>query len=156
MRRSRLVLVTFAAVLALPVASLAKPQSFRAWSTGWTALTTRDNDRVINGCRKVYAHNDLKFGMCYVRAGRANLEAERVLWERQMAKVTRGQAAPCRKAITTYVSVARLRQSASLMYLESHARTPLSRIASDIGAEPYSTLKTMNDRARARAVAICN
>jgi hypothetical protein len=94
--------------------------------------------------------------MCYVKAGRANLTAERVVWERQMQSVARGQKTPCTKAITAYMSVARLRQSASLMYLESHGTTPLSRIASDIGAAPYSTLKTMNDQARARAVDICD
>ena len=155
MKRIGLMTVILAAVLALPGTSLAKPLSFRAWSTSWTALTTRDNDRVVNRCQRLFGDDDLKFGMCYVKAGHANLTAERVIWERQMKSVARGQKAPCKKAITTYMSVARLRQSASLMYLESHGKTPLSRIASDIGAEPYSTLKTMNDQARARAVAIC-
>ena len=156
MRRIGYLIAALAATLAIPAASLAKPQSFRAWSTSWTALTTRDNDRVVTRCQKLFGSNDLKFGMCYVKAGHANLTAERKLWERQMKSVTVGQKGPCKKAIMTYMSVARLRQSASLMYLESHGKTPLSRIASDIGAEPYSTLKMMNDQARARAVAICD
>jgi hypothetical protein len=155
MRGIGYIIVALAATLAITATALAKPQSFRAWSTSWTALTTRDNDRVVSHCQKLFGASDLKFGMCYVKAGHANLTAERRLWERQMKTVAVGQNAPCKRAIVTYMSVARLRQSASLMYLESHGRTPLSRIASDIGAEPYSTLKTMNDKAKARAVAIC-
>jgi hypothetical protein len=49
----------------------------------------------------------------------------------------------------------RVRQQASLTYLDSHRRTPLTRIAGDIAGEPYATLRSLADRARARASAIC-
>lgn len=155
MRRIALVMTAVAATLALPGAALAGPQSFQRWAVGWNALTTRDNARVVKHCQTLYGSSDLKFGMCYVEAGRANLRAERVLWEQQMARVVRGQPAPCRKAISTYMSAARLKQRASLVYLDSHRRTSLSRIASDITGEPYAALKKLNDDARERAVAIC-
>ncbi len=155
MRRTAYLPVVLATTLAIPAESLAKPPSFRAWSDGWTKLTTRDNDRVVNRCQKLWGENDLKFGACYVKAGHANLEAERVIWERQMAKVLRGQPAPCKTAITLYMRTARVKQTASLLYLETHGSTTLSRIASDISGEPYATIRTMNDQARKRAVAIC-
>jgi len=66
-----------------------------------------------------------------------------------------GQAVDCRGAIRTYAMAARVRQTASLVYLDAHRRTALTRIAGDIAGEPYATLKTMTDGAKARAVAIC-
>ncbi len=41
---------------------------------------------------------------------------------------------------------ARVRQTASLVYLDSHRNTPLTRIAGDIAGEPYAALKTMQRR----------
>ena len=147
--------VIMAALLATPVGGGAQPASFKSWTVRWSAQTARDNARVVNHCAKLFGGSDLKFGMCYVKAGRANLRAERAVWEKQVASVIGGQTIPCQKAITAYVSAARLRQTANLVYLDSHRRTPLTRIAGDIAGEPYATLKSMSDTARAHAVAVC-
>ena len=155
MRRLAVALAVLTAVFALPSMSGAKPLGFHDWSVRWTAKATRDNAAIVNRCQKLFGDSDLKFGMCYVKAGRANLRAERVVWEKQVAQVMRGQTADCRGAIRTYAMAARVRQTASLVYLDAHRRTALTRIAGDIAGEPYATLKTMTDDAKARAVAIC-
>ena len=155
MRRMALALIGLAATLALPAASAAKPPSFRDWTVRWTAKTVRDNAGVVNRCQRLFADSDLKFGRCYVNAGRANLRAERVIWEKQLARVTRGQSRDCKGAIRTYAMAARVKQTASLVYLDAHRNTPLTRIAGDIMGEPYATLKTMSDDAKLRAIAIC-
>ena len=121
----------------------------------WSAKAAKDNDRVVDRCQRLFGGNDLKFGRCYVKAGRANLRAERVVWEKQMAKVARGQRADCKRAIRSYAMAARVRQTASLVYLDAHRNTPLTRIAGDIAGEPYATLKTLSDDAKSRAIAIC-
>ena len=113
------------------------------------------NAGVVNRCQRLYGDSDLKFGRCYVNAGRANLRAERVVWEKQIAKVIRGQTSDCKGAIRTYAMAARVRQTANLVYLDSHRNTPLTRIAGDIAGEPYAALKTMSDDAKSRAIAIC-
>jgi hypothetical protein len=154
-RRLPLAIAVLAGVLALPGASTAKPLSFRDWSARWSAKTTRDNATVVNRCQKLYGASDLKFGMCYVKSGRANLRAERIVWEKQIARVARGQTADCRGAIRTYAMAARVKLTASLVYLDSHPRTALTRLAGEIAGEPYATLKTMSDDAKSRAVAIC-
>ena len=155
MRRLAVALAVLTGVLALPSLSSAKPLSFHDWSVRWTAKATRDNAAIVNRCQKLFGDSDLKFGMCFVKAGRANLRAERVVWEKQVAAVARGQAGPCKRAINSYFMASRVRQQASLTYLDSHRRTPLTRIAGDIAGEPYATLKSLADRARARASAIC-
>jgi hypothetical protein len=153
--RFAVVLVALASLVALPAVSGAKPRSFHSWAVSWTAKATRDNARVLDRCQRLHGNSDLEFGMCFVDAGRANLRAERVVWAKQLAAVTRGQARPCKSAIRTYFMASRVKQDASLTYLDSHRRTPLTRIAGDIAGEPYATLKLLADKARARASAIC-
>jgi hypothetical protein len=155
MRRIGVVLALLAVAVALPAASLAKPRSFHSWAVSWNAKATRDNARVLDRCQRLHGRSDLEFGMCFVDAGRANLRAERVVWEKQVAAVARGQAGPCKSAIRTYFMASRVKQDASLTYLDSHRRTPLTRIAGDIAGEPYATLRSLADKARARASAIC-
>ena len=147
--------MALAAVLALSVVSGASASSFRKWAVGWSAKTARDNARVVDRCHALFGDDDLRFGVCYVQRGRVNLRAERVVWKRQVAAIARGQLPACRGAIRSYVAAAELRQMANLMYLDSHRRTPLSAIASDVMAAPYSTLRSLSDEARTRAVAIC-
>jgi hypothetical protein len=154
MRRT-VVIVTLAGLLALPALCDAKLLSFRSWTKSWNAKATRDNARVLNRCQKLHGSSDLGFGVCFVNAGRANLRAERVVWEKQVAAVARGQAPPCRNAIGTYVMTSRIKQKASLTYLDSHRHATLTRIAGDIAGEPYATLRSLADRARARAIAVC-
>ena len=153
--RIAVVLVALASLVALPAMSAAKPRSFHSWAVSWNAKATRDNARVLDRCQRLHGSSDLEFGMCFGEAGRANLRAERVVWEKQVAAVARGQAGPCKRAINSYFMASRVRQQASLTYLDSHRRTPLTRIAGDIAGEPYATLKSLADRARARASAIC-
>ena len=155
MRWTALALAGLAGLLALPAASAAKPLSFRDWTVRWNAKAVRDNAAVVNRCERLFGGDDLKFGRCYVKAGRANLRAERTVWEKQVAKVARGQTADCKGAIRTYAMAARVRQTASLVYLDAHRNTPLTRIARDIAGEPYAALKTLSDDAKSRAVAIC-
>jgi hypothetical protein len=155
MRRILIPAIVLAGLLTGPSGGHAGPASFKSWSERWSARTARDNARVVGRCAKLFGSSDLKLGMCYVRAGRANLRTERAAWERQVADVIGGQTIPCQKAITAYVSAARLRQAASLVYLDSHRRTPLTRIAGDISGEPYATLRSMSDAARTHAVAVC-
>jgi hypothetical protein len=155
MRRMGIAVVALASILALSAVSAASAPSFRGWASRWSAETARDNARVVKHCQALFGSDDLRFGMCYVKAGRANLQAERVVWEAQVARVARGQVPGCRSAIGSYVVAARVRQMMSLSYLDSHRRATLSRIASDIAGEPYATLKSLSDEARARAVAIC-
>jgi hypothetical protein len=155
MKRLAVAMTVLAGVLTLPGVSAAKPLSFHDWSVRWSAKTTRDNAAVVKRCQKLFGASDLKFGMCYVKAGRANLRAERVVWEKQVAQVMRGQTADCRGAIRTYAMAARVRQTANLVYLDAHRRIALTRIAGDISGEPYATLKTVTDDAKARAIAIC-
>jgi hypothetical protein len=149
------VLAALAALVALPAAATAKPRSFHSWAASWNAKATRDNARVLDRCQRVHGSSDLEFGMCFVDAGRANLRAERVLWEKQVAAVARGQAGPCKRAIGNYRMASRVKQAASLTYLDSHRRTPLTRVAGDISGEPYATLKSLADKAKALAIAIC-
>jgi hypothetical protein len=148
-------MAVLAGVLALPGMSAAKPLSFGDWSKRWSAKTARDNARVVNRCQKLFGASDLKFGMCFVSAGRANLRAERVVWEKQVAQVMRGQTADCKGSIRSYAMAARVKQAASLAYLDAHRRTPLTRIAGDIAGQPYAMLKSMSDQAKSRAIAIC-
>src|SRR4051812_32144085 len=116
MRRPALALTMLAATLALPGAALANPLSFQHWTESWTALTTKDNVRVVKHCQRLHGANDLAFGVCYVKEGMANLKTERVRWERDMKAVVKGQPARCKQAITMYMSAARLKQMASLVY----------------------------------------
>ena len=149
------VLVAVGSMLALPAMAAAKPVSFQAWTERWSAHVANDNARVANRCLGLYGANDLALGMCWVKAGRANLRAERALWEQQVASVARGQEPVCKDAIHDYVVASRLKQTASLVYLDAHRRTPLSNVAGDISGEPYASLKATSDQARARAIAIC-
>jgi hypothetical protein len=150
-----LVLAALAVLVALPAAVIAKPRSFHSWAASWNAKATRDNARVLDRCQRLHGSSDLEFGMCFVDAGRANLRAERVVWEKQVAVVARGQAGPCKTAIRGYLMASRVKQQASLTYLDSHRRTPLTRVAGDISGEPFATLKSLADRAKGRAIAIC-
>jgi hypothetical protein len=155
MRRIVMLAVVLAGLLAVPIGGGARPASFKSWSVRWSARTARDNARVVDHCAKLFGGSDLKFGMCYVKAGRANLRAERSAWEKQVASVIGGQPIACQRAITAYVAAARARQAANLVYLDSHRRTPLTRIAGEISGEPYAALKSASDAARAHAVAVC-
>ena len=155
MKRLAVVIAVLAGVLAVPVSSGAKPLSFESWSARWSAKAAKDNARVVARCQKLHGASDLRFGMCYVNRGRANLRAERVVWEKQVAQVMRGQTADCKGAIRSYAMTARVRQTASLVYLDAHRRTPLTRIAGDISGEPYASLKQATDDAKSRAIAIC-
>ena len=114
MRRTAVVLVALASLVALPVLSVAKPRSFHSWAVRWNAKATRDNARVLDRCQRLHGSSDLEFGMCFVDAGRANLRAERVIWEKQLAAVTRGQAGRCKSAIRPSVDGVRHRLHVSV------------------------------------------
>ena len=104
--RITVVLVALASLVAVPAASVAKPRSFHSWAVSWNAKATRDNARVLDRCQRLHGSSDLEFGMCFVEAGRANLRAERIVWEKGVARVMRGQTADCRGAIRTYAMAA--------------------------------------------------
>ena len=76
-------------------------------------------------------------------------------WERAVAAISTGQSPACRKAIHRYWLASRKGQTASLIYLDSHPHTSMTEVASDIGEEPYATLKSQSDAAKRNAIRVC-
>ena len=76
-------------------------------------------------------------------------------WEREVALVSRGQSAPCKKAIHLYWLASRKAQKASLIYLDSHQHVSITDIVSDLKEDPYPTLKSPTDAAKSHAIRVC-
>jgi hypothetical protein len=155
MRRAAIVSVTVAALLLLPATSVAKPASFAQWLARFSAHVQRDVTRIGNVCQHRHGHNNLKLGACFVRAERASLRAERIVFEKQIARISRDQGKRCKQAIRQYRSATRRAAGANLAYLDSHPRAGLTQIGRELNGQPYATLKSKTFSAKSNAVRVC-
>ena len=155
MRRAAIVSVTVAVLLGLPAASVAKPASFAQWWARFSAHVQRDVTRIGNACQHRYGHDNLKLGACFVKAERASLRTERVVFEKQIARISRDQGKRCKQAIRQYRSATRRAAVANLAYLDSHPRAGLTQIGRELNGQPYATLKSKTFSAKSNAVRVC-
>ena len=155
MRRAAIVGVTVAVLLGLPATSAAKPASFAQWWARFSAHVQRDVTRIGNVCQHRYGHNNLKLGACFVRAERSSLRTERVVFEKQIARISRDQGKRCKQAIHQYRSATRRAAQANLAYLDSHPRAGLTQIGRELNGQPYATLKSKTYSAKSNAVRVC-
>jgi hypothetical protein len=153
----RIVLLVLAVSLAaVPSAAAKKPPSFALWTAKWKAQTDAPKNKLEDTCLKVYGQTaDRKVGACFVKGMRALLRQEQPLWEKQVAAISRGQTASCRKAIHAYWLASGKAQKASLIYLDSHQHVSVTDIARDLQEDPYATLKAQTDAAKKRAIQVC-
>jgi hypothetical protein len=155
MRRAAIVSVTVAALLLLPATSVATPACFAHCLARCRAHVQRDVTRIGNVCQHRYGHNNLKLGACFVRAERASLRAERIVFEKQIARISRDQGKRCKQAIHQYRSATRRAAEANLAYLDSHPRAGLTQIGRELNGQPYATLKSRTFSAKSNAVRVC-
>ena len=155
MRRAAIVSMTVAALLVLPATSVAKPASFAQWLARFSAHVQRDVTRIGNVCQHRYGHDNLKLGACFVKAERASLRTERVVFEKQIARISRDQGKRCKQAIRQYRSATRRAAVANLAYLDSHPRAGLTQIGRELNGQPYAALKSKTYSAKSNAVRVC-
>ena len=75
--------------------------------------------------------------------------------EAQIAAISRGQKASCKRAIQQYWVASRKAATANLAYLDSHQRAGVRRLSRDLNAEPYASLKKSTYNAKSHAVDVC-
>ena len=155
MRRAAIVSVTVAVLLGLPATSVAKPASFAQWLARFSAHVQRDVTRIGNVCQHRYGHDNLKLGACFVKAERASQRTERVVFEKQIARISRDQGKRCKQAIRQYRSATRRAAVANLAYLDSHPRAGLTQIGRELNGQPYAALKSKTYSAKSNAVRVC-
>lgn len=150
-------LVGFAAAMMIftSVAPAANPPSFALWTARWKVEGDKAIGQPINACVKFYEKDDTKAGACAVRVALAAYAKEIPVWSRQIAAVSRGQTAPCRRAIHAYWLASRKTTSAVEIYFRGHAHTTASQLNSDLTDEPFATLGALSDAAKSRAIRIC-
>lgn len=111
--------------------------------------------RINHVCQKRYGVDDAKVGACFVKHERVSLRLERAAWEKQVAKISRSQRAPCKRAIHRFRVASRKSAIASLRYLDSHRHARLTQVSRDLNAQPFESLRVMTFEAKARAIRIC-
>jgi hypothetical protein len=142
-------------LLAAPAAQAKKPPSFALWTAKWKASDDVARDKIGDGCISVFGQNDANVGACFVKGIAASIRQRQPIWERQVARIAKGQSLACRKAIHKYWLASRKGQRASLIYLDSHPHVALTQIVRDLDEEPLATLKSLTDEAKARAIRVC-
>jgi hypothetical protein len=158
MRRIIALVIVGSAVLlgGPPALSLAKaPPSFALWWGRFSAGVQRDITRIGDGCEKRYGRDDAKVGACFVKAERVSLRGQRAALKKQIAMISRGQTAPCRKAIRVYWLASRKAANLNLAYLDSHPHVAVTRMSRDLNRKPYTTLKSLSFEAKTRAIRVC-
>lgn len=155
LRRVIVLLVLIAGVASAPPASAEKPPSFALWTVKWKAQNDAAQSKVARTCTQAFGETSRKAGECFVKGMMASLRALQPKWEKQDAAIARGQSKPCRTAIHQYWLASRKAQKASLIYFDSHQRTEPAQIASDFSEEPFNTLRSLTEEAKARAIRIC-
>lgn len=150
-------LISLASAVLLGTAStaLADAPSFALWWGRFSARVQRDIQHIDTACQARFGHDDAKVGACFVKAERASLRAESASLTRQLATISRGQKASCRKAITIYGRASRRAATANLRYLDAHPHITVSRLARELNRAPYTKLKSATFAARSRAIRTC-
>jgi hypothetical protein len=155
MSRVGLAIVAVAILLGTSAPVLARPASFAVWWSHFSARVQRDVVRINHVCQKRYGVDDAKVGACFVKHERVSLRLERAAWEKQVAKISRSQRAPCKRAIHGFRVASRKSAIASLRYLDSHRHARLTQVSRDLNAQPFQSLRVTTFEAKARAVRIC-
>jgi hypothetical protein len=155
MKRAPTIAIALTLVMAMPVSGLAKPPSFGLWWKHFSAGIQRSVTRIDSACQKAYGQDDAKVGACFVRAERVSLRAQRSALQTQIAAISRGQRASCKRAIHQYWVASRRAATANLVYLDSHPRAGVRRLSRDLNAEPYASLKKSTYDAKSHAVDAC-
>jgi hypothetical protein len=156
--RSKITLgIILAAFLVVAPAALAKnPPSFALWAATWRSQDNAAQDKMQATCEQVYGKtDDAKLGACFIKLEIVSLRSRMPLWEHAVARISKGQSAPCRKAIHAYWLASRKAQRASMIYLRTHPKRAATDIASDLNEEPYVTLRQVTDETKSRAVRVC-
>ena len=142
-------------MMGMSASGLAKSPSFGLWWKHFSAGVQRSITRTDSACQRSYGHNDAKVGSCFVRAERVSLRAEQSALKKQIAAISRGQKASCKRAIQQYWVASRRAATANLAYLDSHQRAGVRRLSRDLNAEPYASLKKSTYDAKSHAVDVC-
>jgi hypothetical protein len=154
MKRIVVVMLAFGLLVAQPALAKKSP-SFAVWNADWNAQHNPTIDSLATGCLYLFGHNDAKLGACFAKREGRILHARQPDWEREVARIAHGQTARCKRAIHGYWLAARKSVTAALTYLDSHQHTAMTKINSDLGKDPYATLKSLSDAAKSRAIRVC-
>lgn len=141
-------------LLAGPAAA-AKPASFALWEAHWEVESDKAIGQPVHACGKLFAKDDAKAGACAVKVALAAYAKEIPIWSRQVAAVSIGQAAPCRRAIHSYWLATRKVTAAAQIYFRGHSHVTATRLGEDLRGEPFKTLGSLHDAAKSRAIRIC-
>ena len=155
MNRASAIAIALTLVMAMPAPGSAKPPSFGLWWKHFSAGIQRSVTRIDSTCQRAYGQDDAKVGSCFVRAERVSLRAQRSALKTQIAAISRGQKASCKRAIQQYWVASRKAATANLAYLDSHQRAGIRRLSRDLNAEPYVSLKKSTYNAKSHAVGVC-
>jgi hypothetical protein len=155
MKRIALVTVALTAFLGGAPPAPAKAPSFALWWKGFSARVQRDITRIERACEGRFGRNDAKVGACFVKAERVSLRLEGEAMRKQIAIISRGQTASCKKAIHVYWLASRKAAKVNLIYLDSHPHVAVTRLSRDLNRKPYTTLKMHTFRAKSEAIRIC-
>jgi hypothetical protein len=155
MRRIALATAALTLLLGTPASALAKPPSFAVWWSHFSARVQRDVVRIDHVCQKRYGIDDARVGACFVKQARVSLRMERAAWEKQVARISRSQRAPCKQAIQRFGAASRKSAVANLRYLDSHRHARLTQVSRDLNGQPFESLKALTFEAKSRAVRIC-
>ena len=152
----RIVLLVLAlGLLSAPAAHAKKPPSFALWNESWKVQHDPVIDSLATGCEYLFGQDDDKLGACFAKREGRILHARQPEWERQVARIARGQTVLCKRAIHGYWLAARKSAEATLVYLDSHQHTAMTKINNDLGENPYATLKSLSDAAKSQAIRAC-
>jgi hypothetical protein len=133
-----------------------KPPSFALWTATWKASDDAAQDKIEAACTKLYGKtNDAKLGPCFVKLFRVSLRERQPIWERAVARISKGQTPACKNAIHVYWLASRKAQKASLIYLDTHPKRGITAISADLSKEPYATLRALTEESKSRSIRIC-
>ena len=93
-----------------------RPPSFALWWARWNVQSDQLIAKASDACTNRYGDNDAKVGQCFVHHMIVKLPAENPDWLRQVARLARGQARACKKAIHGYYLAFSKLQKAYLIF----------------------------------------
>jgi hypothetical protein len=148
--------VVLAFGLIVPIAAVAKaPPSFAVWTAQENNYEDSLTDPVVDRCKKAFSNNDLKAGQCLVAGLLAVYPRMDANWGRGVARVAKGQPVACKRAIHAYWLAAQKNFKVSIAYFKAHQKTAVTKINSDLAAEPYLTIRDLKDEAKSKAIRVC-
>ena len=138
-----------AAVLVAPSVVGAKAPSFSTWHARWLKRSGAKVMAVKTRCAFESSSSDLEAGRCIAKGALAVYPPLIAEWNREVAEIAQGQAAPCRAAIHAYWLATAKNYAATVAFFRAHRESPVSTIAADLNSKGIPGRGSQTDACRA-------